>query len=164
MHTFLRGVRVGAVTGTVLAAAYSGLILGGLAFAMLVGALLGGASEGPAALLGMAGGAGLMLLIGGIFAFFLGIVPGTAVGALTGALIGLLHGRRTGPIAVLPAVVLGVAVALPIAILLNVTVGRTFLDDESDYFTYLLWIGVPTLIYLLGSGWMGWRLRQPQEM
>ncbi|MSP14376.1 MAG: hypothetical protein EXR62_15665 [Chloroflexi bacterium] len=100
---------------------------------------------------------GLIFTIGGT----IGGIPAVGIGMFTGGLIGFLIGEFQNKLTRLRACVLGVVISIIIALPLNLAVlvvlvsARERSDQADNWYLYLLYLGVPTLIYLCASGLTG---------
>lgn len=160
----VRGALLGTATGASMALLYGWLVLILLASFILIGAVVNAPSWRDAGLAWMVAGA--IPVCGFVFVLFFGVLPAAFLGLFTGIVLSLLlapFGREapSGAAATL-GLTLGVLVVIAVHLVLAVTsVDGSFLElPPSTYFQYLLWFGVPGLIYIPTTGWMGWMLRR----
>jgi hypothetical protein len=146
-----RGLVAGGIVGLGLSALYAVLALMAWTIYLLT-TDLEGARLGATVI-----GAGILLVCGWVLAFGVGVVPGTLIGSLIGLGIGLVLAarKRTSPgTGILIGLIMGsVAVAA-----INGGLARSMLADTRAVVLYWLWIGVPSILTLVGSALIGWRL------
>lgn len=107
------------------------------------------------------GGAVLLFfafLIGGL----IGILPATFLGGITGWVLGWVLERRGESLTRGQFALLSMGICFVIALFVNVVLvmaGWTQAEDAADFFSgYLLFLGVPSLIYVAVGSWVGMRL------
>jgi hypothetical protein len=108
-------------------------------------------------------GAGIFSICAGPFAFVLGVVPGTLLGAVSGLAIGLLVAPFRRGLPSWGAALIGVLVAIAIVIADNLALGPGMIEPHRTapgrYLPYLFWIAGPSLLVLIGLPWVGWTLQ-----
>lgn len=152
-----RGVSLGAVAGGSLASVYAALAP--IVFGVLLASINSTSGRASDALIGAA----IFGICSGPFAFVLGILPGTLLGAMSGLLIALLVApcRRTLPR--WAGALIGLLVAVAITITGNLLLGPDMIEmnrpEPGRYFPYVFWILGPSVLVLIGLSWVGWMLR-----
>jgi hypothetical protein len=154
----LRGVLWGTLAGGGLASVYAALAP--IGFGLLLALTNSANGRAADALIG----ATLFGVCSGPFAFVLGIVPGTLLGAASGLTISLLAApfRRTLSNAAAALIGLGVAIASVGAG--NLLLGPDMIEPNRPtpgrYLPYLFWIAGPSVLVLIGLPWVGWALQR----
>jgi hypothetical protein len=150
-----RGLIVGALTGLGVSALYSLLLIGFFLVTMLYGAL----STLPA----HPDDAAIMLLVGPaaagfmfICASFIGVLPGTLLGAVIGLLISLPVGRLHSRLTPLTAAGVGMLVSAGVVVLIHLFL--LSYDPDPTLREYLLLTILPGILCIGAGGWVGWRL------
>jgi hypothetical protein len=97
-------------------------------------------------------------LIGGL----IGILPATFLGGITGWMLGWVLERRGESLTRGQFALMSMGICFVIAVFVNVVLimaGWTQAEGAADFFSgYLLFLGVPSLIYVAVGGWVGTRL------
>ncbi len=149
-----RGIVLGGVAGAFLAGLYTLLAIP--LFGLML--LLTNMPTGKVldALLGL----GAFAICAGPFALVVGILPALATGGLAGLLISLaiLPWRRR--LSGRGAALIGLGVAAIIAMAANLVLGSSLLQTADAgfgrHFTYLFWLGAPSLAALAAGAAVGW--------
>ena len=103
-----------------------------------------------------------------IMILLLAIAPATIIGALTGTYLGILAETTRGRISKYLFVLLCIASCLVVVILIHllfqIHTTLSFQTSNSDYLSmgiyesYPMYMGIPSVIYILTGGWIGWKL------
>lgn len=146
-----RGLILGSLVGSVVSSCYATLVLTGMGVYLLMTNLEGVRLE--AAVLGLA----VLPVCGAPFALILAVLPGTLIGAFVGLVIGLMLTvlKRAAPGA---GLVIGLGAGGIIVAAANMSLAREMLDAIDGVRLYWLWIGIPSILTLVGSAAIGWRL------
>ncbi|HYN88943.1 MAG TPA: hypothetical protein VER55_10445 [Ardenticatenaceae bacterium] len=151
------GAKWGAATGFSLTIAYGFLLLWllvvGGSLPILRGESYPGESAGD-----VVGSLVIVFVIGSIVVFSVGAFHGTLIGLLTGAAVGFLLALFPRPCWKRVGVLLGFAVALSIVWFVHVVWLLVLFRDYATFFGYIIWFGLPSLIYVAASIVMSWRL------
>lgn len=152
-----RGAILGGLTGFGVSALYAVLLIGFFLATMFYGAL----STLPT----HPDDAAMMLLVGPasagfmfICASFIGVLPGTILGAVIGVLISLPVGLLRSRLSPGGAVVVGVLVSMGVVLLIHIL----FLsyDPDPTLREYLLLTILPGIFCIAAGGWVGWKLQR----
>jgi hypothetical protein len=152
-----RGAIMGGLVGLSLSAIYAALALVVWAIYLLA-TNLEGDRLGATVI-----GTGILSVCGWVFAFGVGVVPGTLLGALIGLVAGLALAtrKRTSPAA---GACIGTLVGAIAVAAVNAGVSRAMLTDSRSIGLYWLWIGIPSILTLAGSAFIGWRLAKTIQL
>jgi hypothetical protein len=82
----------------------------------------------------------------------LGLVPATLLGMITGGLIGVSVRKPSAQSNRWSIGLRSLAISAMIALVLNLTIGRAISNSS---LTYWLFMGIPSLVYVLGGTWLG---------
>jgi hypothetical protein len=103
-----------------------------------------------------------------IIILLIAIAPATIIGALTGACLGVLAEKTRGRISKYPFVLLCFTSCLvaiifihllfQIPLTLSFEISNTEFLSFGIYESYLFRLGIPSVIYILTGGWIGWKL------
>ena len=158
----LRGALLGASAGAVLAGAYAAVA------PFVFGAVLAFTNGGQGGMLDPLIGAAVFGICSGPFAFVLGILPGTLLGALGGLVIGLLMAPLRTRVSPAGAALIGLLVAVVIVVGANLGMGPDMIEPQRSgfgrYMPYLFWIAGPSLLVLAGLPWVGWALQRDVDL
>ncbi|MCS6826146.1 MAG: hypothetical protein NZ553_05960 [Caldilinea sp.] len=100
------------------------------------------------------------LIIFPVYGLFIGCLPATILGALTGCLVGMTFALLSRKLTPLLSSLVGVGVAVIIALFLNwfVVSDPDGLSQWLQNWPYLVFLGFPTIIYLLTSPFAAYSL------
>ncbi len=139
-------VRLGAITGMKVAALGSLIYL----LAFVAWYVVSEFTSDP----NLVGGALLTFVVGAI----VGGLPAVLAGLVTGGLLGLLLGRSTSRRSPAVALVAGIVLAAAVVTLVNVVVLN--LTGPLGPSLYVSLVGLPSLVFVIGFGWIGVRLQK----
>lgn len=151
----LRGLRSGAAVAT------CGSLLYGLCWVGWTAADSVSAHGNPVTPIVPRDSVGAFLFLLGVVAV-IGMVPAIVAGALTGAAVGGALGaaRRPGPVL---GWFVGTVLAYLVALAVNVPILRSNLDSPWQFEEWLQWLGLPSILFVVGFGVVGVRLSGAQE-
>jgi hypothetical protein len=151
-----RGALLGALTGAVMATAYTMIAIPVMALALV---LTNG--QGNLVLEALAGTV-IFSLCAGPFAFVLGILPATFIGLLGGMLLGAFFIPLNDHLAGLGRAAIGASLGLVLAVIAHQTLSKGLVDATQQgvaaYALVIFWIIGPGLLLVAGFAWVGWRL------
>ncbi|HYN88945.1 MAG TPA: hypothetical protein VER55_10455 [Ardenticatenaceae bacterium] len=152
-----RGAKLGVVAGALLAAIYGQLILGALLAYVFASAIREGELVGFLFILPVFS---LFWIVGTAMALIMGVVPASVIGLVTGLLIGIIVARLGTGLSKLPVGAVSSLVALLVVLALHAVLAvRLFEADQPvPYLPYFTYLGLPSIIYILASIWLGWHL------
>lgn len=150
------GLRLGALTGGILAASYATLVILGMAIYAI-------ATADPSSQASLTFTVLTLMFISGIMAAIAGVLPATILAMLAGAIIGAVLARLQQALSTTTSALAGVVVCLLLAIPVHLLV-RSAVPTLAGGTGYWLWLGVPSLIYLAIGGWVGRRLYREVTM
>jgi hypothetical protein len=102
-----------------------------------------------------------VLLLFLFYGSILGVLPSVALGGITGYLIGKTLDLQGNGLSDYKALSISLFICFAIAVFLNLLAVLPFLNSlsftSSDFRAYFAYLGLPTIIYLLGGSWMSIR-------
>ena len=157
MSVLKRGIFLGALAGAVLSIAYTAVIIPSVGILLVVTNIPGGRVFD--ALIG----AWMFAICAWPFAVLIGILPGIVLGAIGGFLIGLIvlpvRTRITKRGTAIIGLIVGIGIAGSIhALLAPGMIEETHPNEVFKYLPYLFWVGLPGILVLTGSMWVGWKI------
>jgi MFS family permease len=103
-----------------------------------------------------------------IIIMLIAVLPATIIGGLTGACLGVLTEKTKGHISKYPFVLLCITSCLVAIILIHllfqIPVSLSFEISNTDFLSFGIYesypfcLGIPSVIYILTGGWIGWKL------
>lgn len=157
MAILKRGIVLGTLAGAVLSITYTAAAI------PLVGILLVATNIPGGKVFDALIGAGMFAMCAWPCAVPMGILPGMVVGAIGGFVIGLivlpLKARATN----VGTAIIGLMVAIGMVVSVNVWLYPGMIEETQPngvfkYLPYLFWIALPSVLVLVGSTWVGWKI------
>ncbi|HEX8681165.1 MAG TPA: hypothetical protein VF707_02555 [Ardenticatenaceae bacterium] len=103
----------------------------------------------------------MVLLLFLFYGSVLGVLPSVALGAITGYLIGKTFDMQGSVLSDYKALSISLFICLAIAAFLNLLALLLFFNTlsltSSQFGGYFIYLGLPSIIYLLGGSWMSVR-------